>query len=100
MEKNIESYLRRRVHQLGGLAAKWVSPNLDGVPDRIVLLPGGRAAFAELKDKGKKPTKKQAYRHRQIEALGFAVYIADSYEAVDRAIAHMTGQRTGGCDAG
>jgi hypothetical protein len=89
MEKTIESYLRRKIRKLGGIAAKWVSPNLDGVPDRIVLLPGGKVCFAELKDKGKKPTKKQVLRHSQLKALGFAVYVVDSYESVDKAIANM-----------
>lgn len=30
---------------------KFVSPGNDGVPDRIVVLPGGSVIFVELKDK-------------------------------------------------
>ncbi len=52
MEKDIESYLRKRVKAAGGLALKLVCPGCTGVPDRLILLPGGRAYFAETKDTG------------------------------------------------
>ena len=61
-EKKIEQSLVRAVRAAGGLCPKWVSPGLDGVPDRIVLLPGGRIAFAELKAPGKKPRPLQEVR--------------------------------------
>lgn len=48
-EKDIEKILRDRVRELGGRAYKWTSPGNDGVPDRIVILPGGRPVFVELK---------------------------------------------------
>lgn len=48
-EKTIEQKLVRAVKLMGGLAPKFVSPGLDGVPDRIVLLPGAKLAFVELK---------------------------------------------------
>ena len=41
-ESEIERRLAVSVKRLGGMAVKFVSPGLDGVPDRIVLLPGGR----------------------------------------------------------
>ena len=48
-EKSIEAELKRAVKGMGGICAKWVSPGIDGVPDRIVLFPGGRIGFVELK---------------------------------------------------
>ena len=48
-EKTIEAKLVQAVRTKGGLAPKFTSPGLDGVPDRLVLLPGGRIAFIELK---------------------------------------------------
>lgn len=84
MEKDIEAYLGKQVKALGGLSLKWLSPGLDGVPDRIILLPGGRVIFAETKDTGKKPRKKQLHRHDQLRALGFRVIVPDSKTAVDR----------------
>ena len=52
-EKSIESKLVSEVKRRGGIAPKFVSPGLDGVLDRLILLPGGRIAFAELKSPGK-----------------------------------------------
>ena len=51
-EKTIEHKLVKAVHLMGGLALKFISPGFDGVPDRVVLLPGGKAAFVELKATG------------------------------------------------
>ncbi|RGY92892.1 VRR-NUC domain-containing protein [Hungatella hathewayi] len=49
LEKDIEKILVNEVKKLGGRAYKWVSPGNDGVPDRIVILPGLRPIFVELK---------------------------------------------------
>ena len=50
---------------------------MNGVPDRIVLLPGGRIAFVELKAPGKNLRPLQLKRKRQLERLGFSVYVVD-----------------------
>ena len=81
-EKSIESKLTAEVRRLGGLAPKFVSPGLDGVPDRLILLPGGKVAFAELKAPGKTHRPLQAVRKRQLEALGFRVFVIDSIEQI------------------
>lgn len=81
-EKSIESKLAAEVRRRGGLAPKFVSPGLDGVPDRLILLPGGKAAFAELKVPGKTLRSLQAVRKRQLEALGFRVFVIDSTEQI------------------
>ena len=81
-EKNIESKLAAEVRRRGGLAPKFVSPGLDGVPDRLILLPSGKAAFAELKAPGKKPRPLQLARHRLLRSLGFRVYLIDSAEQI------------------
>lgn len=52
-EKTIEAKLVKNVRSMGGLALKFSSPGFDGVPDRLLLLPGGRIAFVELKAPGK-----------------------------------------------
>ena len=52
-ENEIERYLKKRVETEGGKCWKWVSPGRRGVPDRMVLLPGGRLLFVELKAPGK-----------------------------------------------
>lgn len=81
-EKSIESKLAAEVRKHGGLAPKFVSPGLDGVPDRLILLPGGKAAFAELKAPGKTLRPLQAVRKRQLEKLGFRVFVVDSTEQI------------------
>lgn len=85
-ESIIEVYLRDRVKAMGGKAYKFVSPGNSGVPDRLVLLPGGRSIFIELKAPGKVPTPIQILQHRKIRALGFTVLIIDSIEKVDEFI--------------
>lgn len=49
LEKDIEKALGRMVGRRGGRCLKWVCPGWAGVPDRIILLPGGRIVFVELK---------------------------------------------------
>ena len=73
LEKSIEKKLADAVKKRGGLAPKFVSPGLDGMPDRIVLMPGGRLAFVEVKAPGKKLRPLQEARHRKLRELGFTV---------------------------
>lgn len=81
-EKQIEQKLTKAVKIAGGLALKFVSPGVDGVPDRLVLFPGGRIAFAEVKTTGGKPRLLQIKRKRQLEALGFLVYVIDDPDQI------------------
>lgn len=81
-EKTVESKLVKAVKSMGGLAPKFISPGLDGVPDRLVLLPGGKMAFIELKAPDKKLRPLQVRRKRQLESLGFLVYCMDRPEQI------------------
>ena len=81
-ESVIERPLAMDVTKMGGMAVKFVSPGLDGVPDRIVLLPNKKMAFVELKVPGKKLRPLQEKRRRQLEALGFPVYVRDGAEQI------------------
>ncbi len=76
-EQRIEQKLVKAVKAAGGLCLKFVSPGTAGVPDRIVLLPGGRIGFVEVKAPGKVPRPLQAARHAQLRKLGFEVYVLD-----------------------
>ena len=76
-EKSIENQLVQTVKRRNGIAPNFTSPGMDGMPDRLILLPGGRAAFAELKAPGKRPRPLQMRRKRQLETLGFRVYVID-----------------------
>ena len=81
-EKTVEAKLVAAVKEMGGLAPKFTSPRYDGMPDRLVLLPGGKVAFGELKAPGKKMRPLQVRRKNQIEALGFSVYCIDRPEQI------------------
>jgi len=85
-ERDIEKYLRDEIRKAGGRAYKFVSPGNNGVPDRLILMPGGRIVFVELKAPGNKPTALQAAQIAKIRALGFKVYIIDSMAGVDALI--------------
>jgi len=82
-ESAVEKYLVLRVSENGGRAEKFTSPNRAHVPDRLVLWPGGRAEFVELKALGKIPTVMQARDHARRRAMGFSVFVLDSIGAVD-----------------
>lgn len=92
MEKAVETYLREQVRKAGGLALKLVCPGWTGVPDRLILLPGGRIFFAETKDLGKTPKRRQKYVHSRLRELGFTVFVPDSKEAVDQMMAYITSE--------
>ena len=85
-EKTVEQRLMKAVRQSGGLALKFISPNMNGVPDRLLLLPGGRIAFCEVKAPGEKPRPLQMYRMEQLKKLGFRVYVSDSKEQIGEMI--------------
>ena len=82
LERAVERRLVIEAKKRGGLALKFVSPGMDGVPDRIVLLPRGKLAFVELKAPGKVMRPLQVRRKEQLEALGFSVYCVDGVEQI------------------
>ena len=90
-ERDVEQSLVRAVRKMGGMCPKFVSPGLDGVPDRIILMPGARIAFAELKAPGRKMRPLQVKRKRQLESLGFQVYCIDRPEQIQKAIQETIG---------
>ena len=77
-EKLLEKALCKRVKTLGGFCIKLLSPHIKGLPDRLILLPGGIIFFAEIKTTGKKTTKFQNYIIKKIRNLGFKVFVVDT----------------------
>ena len=67
-EKYIEQAFRKAVRDSGGIALKFVSPGFSGVPDRLVLMPHGRAL--------------QLSRHKLLRRLGFKVYVLDDISQI------------------
>ena len=81
-EKYIEQKLVTAVKAAGGIAPKFISPGLAGMPDRLVLLPGGKMAFVEVKAYGMKPRPLQIKRHETLRRLRFKVYVLDEQRQI------------------
>lgn len=85
-----ESTLERRlvvaVERAGGKAPKWVSPGNRGIPDRIVILPGGRTVFVEMKAPSGRLDPLQVRWAEILRGLGHEVYKIDSQEGIDQFI--------------
>ena len=86
LESYYEDKLRKRVKALGHGARclKFVSPGFSGVPDRMILLPGGNLIFVEMKKPGETERKRQEYVHGILRKLGFEVFATiDSMERIE-----------------
>ncbi|HBE9078239.1 VRR-NUC domain-containing protein [Serratia fonticola] len=77
-ESTVENNLVKKVKAAGGTAYKFTSPGRKAVPDRLVLLPGGRVVFVECKAPGELPRADQVREHNRLRALGFKVVVLDS----------------------
>jgi len=82
-EKIIERKLVKKVKDLGGMSIKLLSTHMTGLPDRMILLPGGKVFFVEVKTTGEKPRKIQLIVHEQLRKLGFRVDVIDKLEQVE-----------------
>jgi len=76
-EKKVEAFLVKEVKKLGGVAYKFTSPNRRSVPDRLVVLPGLKPKFVELKATGEVPTPGQEREIKRLRDLKQEVFIAD-----------------------
>ncbi len=81
-ERDIEGRLVHAAKEHGGISPKFISPGFDGMPDRIVMLPGKRIGFVEVKTKGKVPRPLQKKRHEMLRALGFPVFVLDDPDQI------------------
>ena len=92
-EGPIENYLRRRVKEERGQIrkVKWLCRS--GAPDDLIWWSGPRAAFVECKAPGV-PINPKDPQAREVDKLlrdGWAVYVVDSFEAVDEVIRQVKG---------
>lgn len=84
LEKQIEARLVKGVKALGGRVYKWVSPGNIGVPDRVVVLPGGYVEFVELKTERGRLSKSQIVQIERLAKLDQHVSVLYGAEEVDR----------------
>ena len=85
-ESEVEKQFVNAVRAVGGQALKFTSQSMNGVPDRLVLLLGGKCAFVEMKAPGKQMRLLQRKRRQQLEALGFPVFCVDRPEQIQPTI--------------
>ena len=81
-ERQIEQKFVKAVKAAGGIAPKLTSPGFDGMPDRMVLMPGGCIGFVEVKAPGKKPRPLQVSRLTLLRKMGFKVYVLDEPDQI------------------
>lgn len=84
-ENKVERYLDERVKALGGITRKWVSPGIDGVPDRIVIV-GQRVFFVEVKTDDGQLSKAQEREHKRLIKAGAMVDTVYGRTGVDEFI--------------
>ena len=79
-EKWIEAQLKKMIEHRGGVCLKFVSPGTTGVMDRIILMPGGRVLFVELKQRIGRTSGMQDYWIGRFRELGAEVYLVKGWE--------------------
>jgi hypothetical protein len=78
----VEAFLVKRVRLLGGQSIK-LAPMQAGIPDRLVLLPGGRLFLVEVKAVGETPSEIQKHWHaKALKDQGIVVHVLVGEEGV------------------
>ena len=77
MESKIQAKIKARFENAGWIVVKLIQTNCNGIPD-LMCLKGGKTVFVEVKQRGKKPTELQQFRHDQLTQNGFQVFILSS----------------------
>jgi len=81
-ESAIEARLVRMVRDRGGLCYKFVSPGNPGVPDRIVITPGGRTIYVELKTEVGRLSNLQKWQRSELEKRGADIRVLKGLDQV------------------
>lgn len=85
-EKLLEKQFTTAVRKAGGRAYKFVSPTMAGMPDRLVIFPGGRVGFIELKAPGQKARPLQKHRLEELTGFGLYARVLDSPHDIQEVI--------------
>ena len=82
-EYAVEKHLVQKAQECGGICLKFISHGIEGVPDRIVVLPGGKIGFAEMKAPGKKPRRLQRAVIRDLYRRGCRIATIDNLKSAE-----------------
>ena len=89
-ERDLEKKLKAEVEREGALCLKFISPGLSGVPDRVILIPGGQLLFVEMKAPGKAERVLQLHVQTKLRALGFEVFSScNSAQRIQEVVARV-----------
>lgn len=90
LEGSVENYLRDSVKDVGGWCIKLPAIYETGIPDRIVIMPGGKICFVELKRPvGGKHTAIQKYQMNKLKSLGCMARLVSNKADVQKLIEEM-----------
>lgn len=90
LEKELEKKLVAGVKALGGKAYKFVSPGNIGVPDRLIIMPGGYIEFIELKTETGRLSTAQCIQCGKLLNLGCRVQVLRGAEDVKNYLIRLT----------
>lgn len=90
LERDIEKALVSAAKKAGGIAPKLTSPATAGMPDRLLILPGGHICFVELKAPGQKPRPIQIRQMARLTNLGCMVRTIDHPNQIQALINEIT----------
>ena len=80
-ESEIEGWLVSQIKKLGGFADKFISPGNPGVPDRIIVMPGGRVIFVELKTEIGRLSGIQKWQRERYQKMGVDFRVVKGMDA-------------------
>jgi hypothetical protein len=95
LESALEAFFRNRVRLAGGIALK-MAPTVTGIPDRIVIMPGGRVFFVELKTEKGVVSAVQKMWHERLSSKGARVVVLYGKAEIEgwvRVIVEQSGPR-------
>ena len=79
-ESKLEQRCRKHAEANGYCLLKWVSPGVNGVPDRILLGPEMFLAFIEFKAPGETLRATQVLWLNQLQDMGFKAMVIWDFE--------------------
>lgn len=98
LERDVERKLVQRAASMHGAAVKFIPDNRRGMPDRVVMLPGGVLVWVETKKpKGGQLSPVQVHRHKQLRDVGQRVAVCWSVQDVDRLMDELARESACAC---
>jgi hypothetical protein len=89
LERDVEGRLSSLAILHGWGCEKFIPDFNNGMPDRLLLLPGARCVWVETKTKGGRLSSLQRYKHKILRQLGQEVYVIWTKQQAEELIAEL-----------